>query len=378
MPCPEPEDNNEAARVHHASRRRGGAWPLAARAQQPERMRRIGVLLPAAADDAEYQTRVAAFLQGLQQLGWTIGRNVRIDTRWATTDAAEIRRHAAELAALAPDVILAPAATTVGPLLQATRTVPIVFPVVVDPVGAGFVDSLARPGGNATGFMNFEYSIGGKWLELLKQIAPGVTRVAVLRYAATPSGVGQFGIIQSVAPSLRVEVTPVNMRDAPEIERAVAAFARAPNGGLIVTASPLAQRHRDLIVTLAARHKLPAVYFDRVFAAAGGLISYGPDYIDQYRRAAGYVDRILKGEKPADLPVQAPTKYELVINLKTAKALGLDCAAHAARARRRGDRITRRCPLLALSGHGPRHCICPLSGVKRTCPFAPHMSAFDP
>ena len=252
-----------------------------------------------------------------------IGRNVRIDTRWATTDAAEIRRHAAELAALAPDVILAPAATTVGPLLQATRTVPIVFPVIVDPVGAGVVESLARPGGNATGFMNFEYSIGGKWLELLKQIAPGVTRVAVLRYAATPSGVGQFGIIQSVAPSLRVEVTPVNMRDAPEIERAVAAFARAPNGGLIVTASPLAQRHRDLIVTLAARHKLPAVYFDRVFAAAGGLISYGPDYIDQYRRAAGYVDRILKGEKPADLPVQAPTKYELVINLKTAKALGL-------------------------------------------------------
>jgi putative ABC transport system substrate-binding protein len=227
------------------------------------------------------------------------------------------------LAALAPDVILAPAATTVGPLLQATRTVPIVFPVIVDPVGAGVVESLARPGGNATGFMNFEYSIGGKWLELLKEIAPGVTRVAVLRYAATPSGVGQFGIIQSVAPSLRVEVTPVNMRDAPEIERAVAAFARAPNGGLIVTASPLAQRHRDLIVALAARHKLPAVYFDRVFATAGGLISYGPDYMDQYRRAAGYVDRILKGEKPADLPVQAPTKYELVINLKTAKALGL-------------------------------------------------------
>jgi ABC-type uncharacterized transport system substrate-binding protein len=214
------------------------------------------------------------------------------------------------------------AATTVGPLLQATRTVPVVFPTLVDPVGAGFVDSLARPGGNATGFMNFEYSIGGKWLELLKEIAPGVTRVAVLRYAATPSGVGQFGIIQSVAPSLRLEVTLVNMRDAPEIERAVAAFARAPNGGLIVTASPLAQRHRDLIVTLAARHKLPAVYFDRVFAAAGGLISYGPDYIDQYRRAAAYVDRILKGEKPADLPVQAP-KYELVINLKTGKALGL-------------------------------------------------------
>jgi putative tryptophan/tyrosine transport system substrate-binding protein len=297
--------------------------PFAARAQQRERMRLIGVLLPATADDVEIQVRIAAFHESLQQSGWTIGRNVRIDTRWATTDAAEIRRHAAELAALAPDVILAPAATTVGPLLQATRTVPIVFPGFVDPVGAGVVESLARPGGNATGFMNFEYSIGGKWLELLKQVASGVTRVAVLRYAATPSGVGQFGIIQSVAPSLRVEVTPVNMRDAPEIERAVAAFARAPNGGLIVTASPLAQRHRDLIVTLAARHKLPAVYFDRVFAAAGGLISYGPDYIDQYRRAAGYVDRILKGEKPADLPVQAPARYELVINLKTAKALGL-------------------------------------------------------
>ncbi|MGA8887667.1 MAG: ABC transporter substrate-binding protein, partial [Pseudolabrys sp.] len=204
-----------------------------------------------------------------------------------------------------------------------TRTVPVVFPAVVDPVGAGFVDSLARPGGNVTGFMNFEYSMGGKWLELLKEIAPGVTRVAVLRYAATPSGVGQFGIIQSVAPSLRVEVTPVNMRDAPEIERAAAAFARAPNGGLIVTASPLAQRHRDVIVALAARHKLPAVYFERSFVAAGGLISYGADQIDQFRRAAGYVDRILKGEKPADLPVQAATKYQLVINLKTAKALGL-------------------------------------------------------
>ena len=298
------------------------AWPVAGRAQHGEQ-RRIGMLLPATSNDPQYQTYVEAFLQALEQSGWTIGRNVRIDTRWATTDAAEIRRHAAELAALAPDVILAPAATTVGPLLQATRTVPVVFPTLVDPVGAGFVDSLARPGGNATGFMNFEYSIGGKWLELLKEIAPGVTRVAVLRYAATPSGVGQFGIIQSVAPSLRLEVTLVNMRDAPEIERAVAAFARAPNGGLIVTASPLAQRHRDLIVTLAARHKLPAVYFDRVFAAAGGLISYGPDYIDQYRRAAAYVDRILKGEKPADLPVQAPNKFELAINLKTAKTLGL-------------------------------------------------------
>ena len=262
--------------------------------------------------------------RGWQQLGWTIGRNVRIDTRWATANAAEIRRHAAELAALAPDVILAHGDPTVGPLLQATRTVPIVFPVVADPVAAGFVDSLARPGGNATGFMNFEYSMGGKWLELLKQIAPGVTRVAVLRDPATASGTGQFGAIQAVAPSLRVEVNPVNVRDAGEIERAVAAFARSPNGGLIVTASGLAQLHRDLIVTLAARHKLPAVYFERFFVAAGGLISYGADFVDQYRRAAGYVDRILKGEKPADLPVQAPTKYELVINLKTAKALGLD------------------------------------------------------
>ena len=297
--------------------------PFAARAQQRERMRLIGVLLPAAADDAGMQARIAAFHQGLEQSGWTIGRNVRIDTRWATTDAAEICRHAAELAALAPDVILAHAATAVGPLLQATRTVPVVFPAVVDPVGAGFVDSLARPGGNATGFMNYEYSLSGKWLELLKQIAPGLTRVAVLRNAATASGPGQFAAIQAMAPSLRVEVNPVNVRDAGEIERDVAAFARAPNGGLIVTASPMAQRHRDLIVALAARHKLPAVYFERFFVAAGGLIAYGPDQIDMYRRAAGYVDRILKGEKPADLPVQAPTKYELAINLKTAKALGL-------------------------------------------------------
>jgi putative ABC transport system substrate-binding protein len=305
----------------------GGAaatWPLAARAQQGERMRRIGVLLPAAADDAEFQARVGAFLQALALLGWTIGRNVRIDTRWAGADAASIRRHAVELAALAPDVILAFGGSTVGPLLQATRTVPIVFPAAVDPVGSGFVDSLARPGGNATGFMGFEYSLGGKWLELLKQIAPGVKRVAVLRDAANPSGNALFGVIQAAAPSLRVEVNPVNMRDAGEIERAVTAFARASNGGLIMTANPFAIVHRDLIITLAARHKLPAVYFERLFVAAGGLISYGPDFLDQFRQAAGYVDRILKGEKPADLPVQAPTKYELVINLKTAKALGLE------------------------------------------------------
>jgi putative ABC transport system substrate-binding protein len=304
----------------------GGAtvvWPLAARAQQPERMRRIGILLPAAADDAEFQTRIGAFLQAMALLGWSIGRNMRIDTRWATANAAEIRRHSAELVALAPDVILASGASTVGPLLQATRTVPIVFPIVGDPVGAGFVDSLARPGGNATGFMNFEYGMGGKWLELLKEIAPGVTRAAVLRNPATPTGPAQFGVIQAVAPSLRVEVNPVNVRDAGEIERAVTAFARSSNGGLIVTPSSSAQLHRDLIITLAARHKLPAVYFERNFVAAGGLISYGPDFVDQFRQAASYVDRILKGEKPANLPVQAPVKYELVLNLKTAKALGL-------------------------------------------------------
>jgi putative ABC transport system substrate-binding protein len=300
------------------------AWPLAARAQQAERMRRIGILLNAAADDPQFQTWVGAFLQALALLGWTIGRNVRIDTRWAGANAAEVRRHAAELAALAPDVILAHGGSTVGPLLQATRTVPIVFPVAGDPVGAGLVDSLARPGGNATGFMDFEFSLGGKWLELLKQIAPSVTRAAVLRDPSQGSGTSQFAAIQTAAPSLRVEVTPVGLRDTGEIERAVSAFARSPNGGLIVTAGAATVLHSNLIVTLAARHKLPAVYTERSFIAAGGLISYGPDFVDQYRRAAGYVDRILKGEKPADLPVQAPTKYELVINLKTAKALGLE------------------------------------------------------
>ena len=288
-------------------------------------MRRIGVLLAAAADDSQFQAWVGAFLQGLALLGWTDGRNVRIDTRWATTNADDLRRHAAELAALAPDVIVAATGTaTTAPLLQATRTVPIVFVIVIDPVGAGFVASLARPGGNATGFTSFEYGLSGKWLELLKQIAPGVTRAAVLRDPAVASGIGQFAAVQAVAPSLGVELSPVDARDAPEIERAVTAFARSGNGGLIVTSSPVAARHRDLIATLAARHRLPAVYGSRHYVAAGGLISYGPDLIDQYRRAAGYVDRILKGEKPADLPVQAPTKYELVINLKTAKALGLD------------------------------------------------------
>jgi putative ABC transport system substrate-binding protein len=299
------------------------AWPIAARAQQPERLRRIGILLATTADDADFQAWVGAFLQALALLGWTIGRNVRIDTRWATANAGEIRRHAAELVALAPDVILAHGSSTVGALTQATRTVPIVFPVVSDPVAAGFVDSLARPGGNATGFMTGEYSMSGKWLELLKQIAPGVTRAAVLRDATQGSGTSQFAVIQAAAPSLGVEVKPVNMRDAEEIERGVTAFARSPGGGLIVAAGPAATRHRDLIVKLAAQHRLPAVYYERFFVAGGGLISYGPDFIDQYRHAASYVDRILKGEKPADMPVQAPTKYELVINLKTAKALGL-------------------------------------------------------
>ncbi|MGC2159958.1 MAG: ABC transporter substrate-binding protein [Pseudolabrys sp.] len=298
------------------------AWPLAARAQQPERVRRIGVLMYLPADDAEGQARLTAFTQALTQLGWSDGHNLRIDTRYATAD--DIRRHAAELAALAPDVLVAGTGTaTVAPLLQATRTVPIVFAVVIDPVGAGFVDSLARPGGNATGFTVFEYSMSGKWLELLKEIAPNVTRVAVLRDPAIASGIGQFGAVQIVAPSLGVQLSPLDVRDAGEIERAIGAFASGLNGGLIVTASPVANVHRNLIVTLAARHKLPASYFSGRFVVDGGLISYGPDFIDQYRRAAGYVDRILKGEKPADLAVQASTKYELVINLKTAKAMGL-------------------------------------------------------
>jgi putative ABC transport system substrate-binding protein len=298
--------------------------PLATFAQQPERMRRIGVLMPSAADDAEYQTRMAAFLQELQRLGWSDGRNVRIDSRWAAGDANLIRKYAVELIALAPDVILAPGSTSVGPLLQATRTVPIVFTTLLDPVGAGFVDSLAPPGGNATGFIAFEYGLSGKWLELLKQIAPSLTRVAILRDPATAAGIGQFAAIQSVAPSFAVELRPIDMREVGEIERAVTTFARSSNGGLIVTAASGSAIHSNQIITLAARHILPAVYSDRHFVTGGGLISYGPDRIDQYRQAAGYVDRILKGEKPADLSVQAPTKFELVINLKTAKALGLE------------------------------------------------------
>jgi putative ABC transport system substrate-binding protein len=299
------------------------AWPLAARAQQGERMRRIGVLNTLASDDPLAQARQGAFLQGLQQSGWSIGRNVQVDARWAGGDADRVRQYAKELVELAPDVILGSGNAATAPLLQTTRSVPIVFVIVPDPVGAGFVDSLARPGGNATGFLAFEYGLSAKWLELLKEIAPNVKRGAVIRDPALASGPGQFAAIQSTAPSLGVEVSPVNVRDAPEIERAVASFARSANGGLIVTGSALVAVHRHLIIALAARHKLPAVYVERNFPAAGGLISYGPDFLDQYRRAASYVDRILKGEKPADLPVQAPTKYELVINLKTAKALGI-------------------------------------------------------
>jgi putative ABC transport system substrate-binding protein len=299
-------------------------WPAVARGQQPSQARRIGVLSTLAPDDPDGRAQIGAFLQGLAQLGWTDGRNVRIDYRWGLGHADNTRKSAAELAALAPDVILATGGTIlVGPLLQATRTVPIVFTYAVDPVGAGFVDSLARPGGNVTGFVSGEYSLSGKWLELIKQIAPSVTRVAVLRNSDTPTGPAEFGIIQATAQSLRVEVNPINIRDAGEIEHGIATFARSTNGGLIVTASVLAVLHRDLIITLAARHKLPAVYYRREFVAAGGLISYGSNIVDHSRRAAGYVDRILKGEKPADLPVQVPTKYELVINLKTAKALGL-------------------------------------------------------
>ena len=299
------------------------AWPFATRAQQRERMRRIGVLLPGTAEDTDFQTLIAAFHQGLAQSGWIIGQNVRIDTRWAGVKADDIRQHAQELVALAPDVILARGSSTVGPLLQLTRSIPVVFPIISNPVGSGYVASLARPGGNATGFMTFEYSIGGKWLQLLKQIAPGVARVAVLRDATLGTSTGQFAVIQAMAQLLRVQVNPVNMRDTNEIESVVSAFARFSNGGLIVTEGASGRTNRHLIVALAARDKLPAVYPARYYAAAGGLISYGPDYIDQYRRAAGYVDRILNGEQAAALPVQMPIKYETVLNLKTSKALGL-------------------------------------------------------
>jgi len=304
------------------------AWPLAAGAQQGDRMRRVGVLMAIAADDPQSQRRMTAFVQGLQELGWTDGRNIRIDTRWTGGgDTDRMRRQAAELVALTPDVILASGGAAVGALLEASRTTPIVFTLTVDPVGAGYVASLARPGGNATGFTGYEYGLATKWLELLKEIAPRVTRAVVLRDASIPQGVGQFAVIQAAAPSLGVELRPVDLRNADEIERGITAFAREGNGGLIVTASGLAIVHRDLIIALAARHKLPAIYFQQFFVSAGGLVAYGFDPIDPHRRAAAYVDRILKGEKPGDLPVQSSTKYELVINLKTAKALGLDVPA---------------------------------------------------
>jgi putative ABC transport system substrate-binding protein len=303
----------------------GGAalWPLRVSAQQSGGMRRIGVLSDLKADDPESKSRLAAFAQGLQRLGWTVGQNVRIDHRGAGGNAADMRRYAAELVALTPDVILAHASQAVALLLQATRTIPIVFTSVTDPVGAGYVESLAHPGGNATGFTPYEYAIGAKWLELLKEIAPGVTRAAVLRDREIASGPAQFGAIQAVAPSLGVELRPINVRDAGEMERAITAFAQSSNRGLIVTGSAAAATNRDLIIALAARHRLPAVYSGRYYVTGGGLISYAPDYTEQFWRAAVYVDRILKGEKPADMPVQAPTKYELLINLKTAKALGL-------------------------------------------------------
>jgi putative tryptophan/tyrosine transport system substrate-binding protein len=300
------------------------AWPVAARAQQRERMRRIGVFMPGVADDPEYEARNAAFLQGLGELGWIVGRNVRIDYRWGAGDVERYRAIAGELVALAPEVVLATGSATVSALQKATGSVPIVFANVTDPVGGGLVASLARPGGNTTGFITSEFGFAGKWLELLKEIAPRVTCVAVLRDAAIAAQIALFGSIQSVAPSLGVELSPIDSRDAGEIERSIVAFAREPNGGLIAASGARVLHHRELIVALAARHRLPAVYAYRSHAMSGGLISYGNDQVDHFRRAAGYVDRILKGEKPADLPVQAPTKYELVINLKTAKALGLE------------------------------------------------------
>ncbi|MBL8661541.1 MAG: ABC transporter substrate-binding protein [Candidatus Odyssella sp.] len=299
------------------------AWPLVARAQQPERVRRVGLLLNSTADDPLLLPRVGAFREELTRLGWAEGGNLQLVVRYTANDTATIRRSVAEMVALAPDVILAAGASNLAPLIEATRTVPIVFPLAVDPVAAGYVDSLARPGGNVTGFLSFEYSLSGKWLDLLRQIAPGTKRIAVLRDTTVSAGPGQFGVIQAAATALGIDVSPVNLRDAGEIERAISAFAGVPNGAMIVTASGPAGIHRNLILALAARHRLPATYAFRSFVTLGGLISYGPDLTDQYRRAAGYVDRILRGAKPGDLPVQAPTKYEHVINLKTAKTLGL-------------------------------------------------------
>ena len=299
------------------------AWPLAVHAQQADHVRRIGVLLPLVQDDPVARAEVGAFLTALHQAGWTDGRNARIEIRWAGPTPSDIRRHAAELVALGPEVVLAYGSSTVGPLLQNTRTVPIVFPVMGDPVAAGYVESLARPGGNVTGFMNYEYSLAAKWLELLKEMIPTLNRVAVLRNASTPTGPAQFGVIQAVSPYLKVDVTPLNIRNVGDFEPAIAGFAKGPNDGLIVASSALAQTHRKFLLGVIAQHKLPAIYAAQQFVVDGGLMSYAPDEIDQFRRAAGYVDRILKGEKPADLPVQTPAKYILSINLKTAKALGL-------------------------------------------------------
>jgi putative ABC transport system substrate-binding protein len=299
------------------------AWPLAARAQQTERMRRVGVLMHTTSDEPDAQAQMAAFLQGLQVAGWEVGRNLRIETRWSGGDPARLRKNAADLVALNPDVIMAGSGPTLPTMLQATRTVPIVFAQSIDPIGSGSVRSLAQPGGNATGFLQFEYDLSGKWLELLKEIAPQVKRVGVLRETDTTGSAGQWAVIQAFSRAAGVELSPINVRNTAEIERGTTEFAGAPNGGLIVVVTSAALIHREPIIAVAARHRLPAVYPYRSFVTAGGLISYGPDLVGQYRRAAGYVDRILKGEKPADLPVQAPTKYELVINLKTAKALGL-------------------------------------------------------
>jgi putative ABC transport system substrate-binding protein len=297
--------------------------PLIARAQQGDRLRRVAILMTLAEDDAEGQRRVKAFVQALQGFGWVRDRNIAYEMRWGAGDMDRSRIFAAEMAALAPDVILAPGSVTVGPLLQATRTVPIVFVHVPDPVGAGFVESLARPGGNATGFTQFEFSVGGKWLELLKEISPTISRAGVLRDPTLTTSIGQFAAIQSAAPSLGVELVPLNARNAGDIERTITAFVRVPQSGLVVSSSPFVATHRALIIRLAAEHKLPAIFVERHFVSMGGLMSYGPDFVDQFRRAADYVNRILKGEKPADLPVQAPVKYELAINLKTAKSLGL-------------------------------------------------------
>jgi putative tryptophan/tyrosine transport system substrate-binding protein len=324
MPCPEPW--GEAMRRREFITLLGGAavaWPTAARAQQPEQMRRIGVLMNFAAEDAAAQARLAVFLKALQQLGWMDGRNVRIDIRWSASEPERVRKYAAELVAFLPDAILASTTPGVAALQQATRTLPIVFVQVADPVGAGFVASLAKPGSNATGFTLYEYGMGAKWLELLKDIAPQVTRVGIVRDSANVADIGMFGAIQSVAPTLGMQLSPINLNDDSEIERGISAFAHQPNSGLVVVGAASAFVHREQIIALAARHELPVVYPDKIFITSGGLISYGPDRLEAYQRAAGYVDRILKGEKPADLPVQAPTKYELVINLKTAKALGL-------------------------------------------------------